>query len=332
MADLSIQDLVVEYYSGGYALRPINGLSLDVSAGSLVILLGPSGCGKTTLLSCLGGILRPKSGVIKFGGVDVTTLGGHELAKYRRDQVGIVFQAFNLVPSLTALENVMVPLRAAGMSRASSRRRAEELLERVNLAERVKHRPGDLSGGQQQRVAIARAIALEPMLVLADEPTAHLDFIQVEEVLRLIRSLAQGERVVVVAPHDSRILPMADHVVELAPALASTNRPPETVSLKAGEVLFEQCTMGDLIYVVSEGEFDIVRELADGGEELVKVAGPGDYFGEMGVLFHMPRSATVRARTDATAVGYTAQAFRERLGAAGISGVVGQHELARTDG
>jgi putative ABC transport system ATP-binding protein len=318
MGDLSIQDLVVEYSSGGYALRPINGLHLDVAAGSLVILLGPSGCGKTTLLSCLGGILRPKSGAIKFGDVDVTALDGRELAKYRRDTVGIVFQAFNLVPSLTALENVMVPLRAAGWSRAAARRRAEELLNRVNLAERMKHRPGDLSGGQQQRVAVARAIALEPPLILADEPTAHLDFIQVEEVLRLIRSLAEGERVVVVATHDSRILPLADHVVELAPAHASTNRLPETVQLKAGDVLFEQCTMGDLIYVV--------------GEELVKVAGPGDYFGEMGVLFHMPRSATVRARTDATAVGYTAQAFRERLGAAGISGVVGQHELARTEG
>jgi putative ABC transport system ATP-binding protein len=266
-----------------------------------------------------------------FGGIYVTALDVRELATYRRDTVGIVFQAFNLVPSLTALENVMVPLRAAGWSRAASRRRAEELLNRVNLVERMKHRPGDLSGGQQQRVAVARAIALEPPLILADEPTAHLDFIQVEEVLRLIRSLAEGERVVVVATHDSRILPLADHVVELAPARVSTNRLPETVRLKAGEVLFEQCTMGDLIYVVSEGEFDIVRELADGGEELVKVAGPGDYFGEMGVLFHMPRSATVRARTDATAVGYTAQAFRERLGAAGISGVVGQRELARTD-
>jgi len=328
VGDLSIQDLVVEYSSGGYAVRPINGLSLDVSAGSLVILLGPSGCGKTTLLSCLGGILRPKSGVIKFGGVDVTTLGGHELAKYRRDQVGIVFQAFNLVPSLTALENVMVPLRAAGMSRASSRRRAEELLERVNLAERVKHRPGDLSGGQQQRVAVARAIALEPPLILADEPTAHLDFIQVEEVLRLIRSLAAGERVVVVATHDSRILPMADHVVEMVPTLASANRPPETVHLKAGEVLFEQSTMGELIYVVSQGEFDIVRELADGGEELVKVAGAGDYFGEIGVLFNMPRSATVRARTDATAIGYTAQTFRERLGVKGLSDLIERRELA----
>lgn len=214
MGDLSIQNLVVEYYSGGYALRPINGLNLDVAAGSLVMLLGPSGCGKTTLLSCLGGILRPKSGAIKFDEVDITTLQGAELANYRRNKVGIVFQAFNLVPSLTAVENVMVPLRSAGMSRRASRRRAEELLARVNLAERMNHRPGDLSGGQQQRVAVARAIALDPPLILADEPTAHLDFIQVEEVLRLIRELADGERVVVVATHDSRMLPMADRVVE----------------------------------------------------------------------------------------------------------------------
>jgi len=329
MGDLSIQDLVVEYSSGGYAVRPINGLNLDVAAGSLVILLGPSGCGKTTLLSCLGGILRPKSGAIKFDDVDVTKLEGAALADYRRNKVGIVFQAFNLVPSLTALENVMVPLRAAGFSRAASRRRAEELLKRVNLEERMKHRPGDLSGGQQQRVAVARAIALEPPLILADEPTAHLDFIQVEEVLRLIRSLAEGERVVVVATHDSRILPLADRIVEMTPALVSTNRPPETVQLNAGNVLFEQCTMGDLIYLVSEGELEIVRELADGGEELVKIARPGDYFGEIGVLFHMPRSATVRARTDATVIGYTAQAFRERLGVSGMGDLIQHRELAK---
>ncbi len=328
MGDLSIKDLVVEYSSGGYALRPINGLNLDVPAGSLVILLGPSGCGKTTLLSCLGGILRPKSGEITYDGLDITALEGSALAKYRRDKVGIVFQAFNLVSSLTALENVMIPMRAAGMSRADSRKRAEELLTRVNLEDRLKHRPGDLSGGQQQRVAVARAIALDPPLILADEPTAHLDFIQVEEVLRLIRSLAQGDRVVVVATHDSRILPLADRVVELRPEVATTNRPPETVRLKAGEVLFEQSTMGDLIYVVSEGELDIVRELANGGEELVKIAGPGDYFGEMGVLFHIPRSATVRARTDATVVGYTAQAFRERLGVSGLGELIEHRELA----
>ena len=329
MGDLSIQDVVVEYSSGGYAVRPINGLSLDVAAGSLVILLGPSGCGKTTLLSCLGGILRPKSGAIKFADVDVTALEGRALGKYRRNTVGIVVQAFNLVPSLTAIENVIVPMRAAGMSRASARQRAEELLTQVGLADRLKHRPGDMSGGQQQRVAVARAIALDPPLILADEPTAHLDFIQVEGVLRLIRSLAHGERVVVVATHDSRILPMADRVVELVPALASTNRLPETVHVDAGEVLFEQCTMGDLIYVVSEGELEIVHELASGGEELVKVVAPGDYFGEIGPLFHMPRSATVRARTDATVVGYTVEAFRERLGVKGLSELIEHRELAR---
>src|SRR6202011_285858 len=260
MADLSIQDLVVEYYSGGYALRPINGLSLDVAAGSLVILLGPSGCGKTTLLSCLGGILRPKSGAIKFADVDVTALEGRALGKYRRNTVGIVFQAFNLVSSLTAIENVIVPMRAAGMSRASARQRAEELLTRVGLADRLKHRPGDLSGGQQQRVAVARAIALDPPLILADEPTAHLDFIPVEEVLKLIRELPSGARVVVVATPDGRILPLADRVVEMVPDFASMDRPPDTVEVTAGEVLFEQGTMGDLIYVVSEGELEIMRE------------------------------------------------------------------------
>ena len=328
MGDLSIQNLVVEYSSGGYALRPINGLSLDVTAGSLVILLGPSGCGKTTLLSCLGGILRPKSGAIKFDDVDITTLDRAALANYRRDKVGIVFQAFNLVPSLTALENVMVPMREAGMSRRDARERAEELLTRVNLQERMKHRPGDLSGGQQQRVAVARAIALDPPLILADEPTAHLDFIQVEEVLRLIRELADGDRIVVVATHDARILPLADRVVELTPDFPETHKPPEAVEVKAGEVLFEQGTMGELIYFVSEGEFELVHELADGGEELVKVSEPGDYFGEIGVLFHMPRAATARARTDATVTGYTAPAFRERLGAGGISDVIKHRKLA----
>ncbi|OBA84100.1 glutamine ABC transporter ATP-binding protein [Mycobacterium sp. 1164966.3] len=328
MGDLNIQNLVVEYYSGGYALRPINGLNLDVSTSSLVILLGPSGCGKTTLLSCLGGILRPKSGAINFRDVDITTLEGTALAKYRRDQVGIIFQAFNLVPSLTAFENVMIPLRLAGWSRAAARERATELLTRVNLEERMKHRPGDLSGGQQQRVAIARAIALDPPLILADEPTAHLDYIQVEEVLRLIRELADGERVVVVATHDARMLPLADRVVELTPDFPEAAGPPETLQVKAGEVLFEQSTTGELIYVVTEGEFELVRELANGGEELIKVVGPWDYFGEIGVLFHMPRSATARARTDATVIGYTAPAFRKRAGMGALRDVIEHRELA----
>ena len=327
MGDLSIQNLTVEYASGADTVRPIDGFDLDVAAGSLVILMGPSGCGKTTLLSCLGGILRPSSGAIKFGDVDVASLTARELSTYRRDTVGIVFQAFNLVPSLTALENVMVPLTAAGTSRRAARKKAGQLLARVGLENRLLHRPGDLSGGQQQRVAVARAIALDPPLVLADEPTAHLDFIQVEEVLKLIRELASGDRMVVVATHDSRILPLADRVVELVPEFASTDRPPDTVRLEAGEVLFEQGTMGDLIYVVSEGELEIVRELASGGEELLKAVTSGDYFGEIGPVFHMPRSATVRARTDAEVVGYTVRAFRERLGTGGVRDLIEHRPL-----
>ena len=328
MGDLHINDLVVEYSSGGYAVRPIDGLNLEVKAGSLALLLGPSGCGKTTLLSCLGGILRPTSGGISVDDVDITTLDAQALTMYRRRTVGIVFQAFNLLASLTAVENVMVPMDAAGMNSRESRKRAEELLERVGLKDRMRHRPGDLSGGQQQRVAVARAIALDPPLILADEPTAHLDFIQVEEVLRLIRELASGERLVVVATHDTRMLPLADRVVELVPHVASTDRPPETIRLARGSTLFEQGSMGDLIYIVSEGELEIVRELAAGGEELLRVASAGDYFGEIGTLFGLPRSATVRARTDAELIGYTGRAFRERLGPAGVRDAIEGREVS----
>lgn len=180
-------------------------------------------------------------------------------------------------------------------------------------------------------MAVARAIALDPPLVLADEPTAHLDYIQVEEVLALIRELASGERVVVVATHDTRMLPMADRVVELMPQLAHTEHEPETVDLQPGQVLFEQGTMGDCIYVVSQGEVEVVRELSSGGEEVLKVAGPGDYFGEMGPVFGLPRSATVRALTAATVVGYTVQAFREKLGATGSREIVEHRELGTTN-
>lgn len=327
MADLKIKDLVVEYASGAETVRPINGLNLDVAEGSLAILLGPSGCGKTTLLSCLGGILKPNAGKIEFGDIDVTALDANQLSDYRRNTVGIVFQAFNLVPSLSAIENVMVPLCAAKVGRQEARDRAADLLERVGLGHRLEHRPGDMSGGQQQRVAVARAIALDPPLLIADEPTAHLDYIQVEGVLRLIRELADGPRVVVVATHDTRMLPLADRVVELVPHMSTTEHEPETLTLSAGQTVFEQGTMGDSIYVVKEGEIELVRELASGAEELATTAGPGEYFGEMGPLFALPRSATARARTDAVVISYTVQGFRELMGAGGSKDIIEHKQI-----
>jgi putative ABC transport system ATP-binding protein len=327
MSGLRTQNLVVEYPSGGNTIRPIDGFDLELEPGSLNILLGPSGCGKTTLLSCLGGLLTPTSGRITVGDVDVTALNRRAMSRYRRRSVGIVFQAFNLVPSLTALENVTVPLRAAGYSRRTARERAEDLLTRVGLQDRMNHRPGDLSGGQQQRVAVARAIALDPPLILADEPTAHLDYLQVEEMLRLIRELAAGDRIVVVATHDSRLLPLADRVIEMAPTTTLVNRAHETIHLEAGTVLFNQGALADLIYVVSEGEVELIRR-RPGGQEVVRIAKPGDHFGEIGPLFGLPRSATVRARTDAQVIGYSVPAFRQRLGSIAGKGPVEGREPA----
>jgi putative ABC transport system ATP-binding protein len=315
MPDLCISDLTVEYTDGGSTIRPLDHLSLDVAAGSLVLLLGPSGCGKTTLLSCLGSILTPTGGSITFGDTEITELKGASLTEFRRNTIGIVFQAFNLVESLTAVENVALPLRAAGLGWPEANRRAGELLERLNLGDRLHHRPSGMSGGQQQRVALARALALDPPLILADEPTAHLDYIQVEVLLQNLREIASGERIVVVATHDHRLVPLADKVIELVPDLGATDLPPTEVQLTTGQILFEQGSWGDRIYVVEGGEIEIVVHRSPGqDEEVVATVQRGNYFGEMGPLFNLPRTATARAGTAARVVGYTVRDFRRRIG------------------
>jgi putative ABC transport system ATP-binding protein len=308
---LSVSDLVVEYSSGGYVVRPINGLSLEVRPGQLVLLLGASGSGKTTLLSVLAAILTPAAGSVQLGHTDVLSLRGDALTHYRRHQVGIVFQAFNLISSLNAWENVQVPMRSAGRTPGEAKERAAALLERVGLSERMKHRPGDLSGGEQQRVAIARALASDPPLILADEPTAHLDFIQVEGVLKLLREIGDSGRMVVVATHDERMIPLADYVVSLSPRTLGESREPERVDLSPGQRLFRQGDVGELIYVVEEGEIEIVRERDDGTEELLTFVLPGQYFGELAPIFGLRRSATARAAGTPTRLnGYTVRDFR----------------------
>jgi putative ABC transport system ATP-binding protein len=231
----------------------------------------------------------------------------------------VVFQTFNLVSSLTARDNVQAPLWAAGVPGRQARARAEQLLDRVGLGERLGHRPGDLSGGQQQRVAIARALAHDPPLILADEPTAHLDYIQVEGVLGLLRELAEPGRVVIVATHDERLLPLADRVVHLSRPVIGASQPPEPFQYQAGQVVFEQGAPSDLVYIVEDGQIEIVRQRADGTEELVALLDPGRYFGELGPLFGLRRSATARAVGDVVLTGYTPRDFRDMVGSGRVA-------------
>ena len=263
-------------------VRPVDDLDLDIASGQMVLLLGASGCGKTSVLSVLAGILTPHAGEVSVDGHTIGRLSEAELMRYRRSTVGLVFQSFNLVPSLSAWENVAAPLWSAGIRGRAARRRADELLAQVGLTDRAGHRPSELSGGQQQRVAIARALAHDPPVLLADEPTAHLDGASVEEVLRVLRGLAGPGRLVVIATHDHRLLPVADQVIELSAGKGGPSPDePTRVVLQAGEVLFSEGDNGALVFLVEDGSVELVRTLADGGAEQLATIGPGGYFGEL---------------------------------------------------
>ena len=311
---LQVRDLVIEYAApGGYAVRPIDGLDLDGSAGELIVLLGPSGCGKTSLLSALGGILRPTSGSIRYGDMEVRDLAGAALADYRQRHVGFVFQAFNLIPSLNARENVAIPLVMAGVKRKVAMRRADDLLHRVGLAERGHHRAAKLSGGQQQRVAVARGLAADPAMLLADEPTANLDFVQAEGIISLLRDLRSDGRLIIVSSHDDRLVPIADRVVHLVPDFREDAHAPRLVEYGAGETIFEQGARGELVYVIEAGRVEILRQQADGSSEVLAELEAGEYFGELGPLLGFPRSATARALTPLRLMAYNVHDFREQV-------------------
>ena len=212
-----LEDVVKHFKSGPDIVRAVDGVSVAIPRGKLIALKGPSGCGKSTLLNLLGALDRPDSGSITVDGADVTGLSGAAEVAYRRDKVGFVFQMFNLMTYLSAIENVTLPMELRGKLNAQDRRTlAESLLERVKLApDRHRRRPTRLSGGEQQRVAIARALANDPPLILADEPTANLDSTTGEQIVRLLRSLASGDRTVLIATHDTAIARQADLVITM---------------------------------------------------------------------------------------------------------------------
>jgi putative ABC transport system ATP-binding protein len=215
-AALQTRDLSRVYGKGETAVRALDGVTLEVRRGEMVAIMGPSGSGKSTLLHLLGALDTPTSGEIEVGGQRYDGLGDAELTRLRRERIGFIFQFFNLLPALTAEENVLLPALIAGRRDDAVRARARELLARVGLADRAHHLPAELSGGEQQRVSIARALLTEPELVLADEPTGNLDTHSSLQILRLLRELNESEgQTLVLVSHDPAAAATAGRVVFL---------------------------------------------------------------------------------------------------------------------
>ena len=209
-------DLHKDFRMGDTIVGAVAGVDLTVEKGEMVAILGASGSGKSTLLGLLGGLDTPASGRVEIAGEDITTMSENGLAEIRNAKIGFVFQFFNLIQTLTAVENVELPIQFSGDGRYSPRRRAEELLTLVGLADRLDHRPSQLSGGEQQRVAIARALANAPDLILADEPTGNLDSASGQTVLQaLLEVRRETGTTLILVTHDTEIANMADRVVTM---------------------------------------------------------------------------------------------------------------------
>jgi len=210
------EDLAKYYYMGKYVIKALDGINLKIRRGEYVSIMGPSGSGKTTLFNMIGGLDRPTRGKVYIDEVDISKLDAYELAWLRARKIGYIFQTFNLIPVLTALENVMLPMIFVGTPREQRIKKATELLSAVGLGDRLHHKPGELSGGQQQRVAIARALANDPAIVLADEPTGNLDLHTGLEIINLLRTLNKEKGVTIVtATHDLKMIDVSDRIIYL---------------------------------------------------------------------------------------------------------------------
>ena len=215
MAIVEAQDLVKIYPMGATKVHALRGLNLTIQAGEFTSVMGPSGSGKSTLLNLVGCLDTPTEGVVVLDGVNVTAARRSRLPAIRREKVGFVFQQFNLLNHLTALENVMLPLRYAEVKRREAHKRAEELLTHVGLGGRMKHRPLEMSGGEQQRVAVARALVNHPAIVLADEPTGELDSTNAAEIMALLRALNEEGQTFVIVTHDPNVAAKTDRTIHL---------------------------------------------------------------------------------------------------------------------
>lgn len=213
---LAAREVTREFGHGRTAVHALRGVDVDLKPGMLLAVRGRSGSGKTTLLNILGGLDRPTSGSVAVNGEELTRMSDRQRIMLRRGTIGFVFQSFGLIPYLTAAENASMPLRIAKADAEDSRERVAHVLEMVGLTGHAEHRPAELSGGQQQRVGIARALAQKPQLLIADEPTGHLDSTQGLRILGLLREIADGEgAAIIISSHDNRIADFADTVIRL---------------------------------------------------------------------------------------------------------------------
>jgi putative ABC transport system ATP-binding protein len=217
---LTLDKVTKIYAQGRRTVEAVRGVSLQITAGEFVAIMGPSGSGKSTLLHLLGALDTPTTGRVLFQGRDLQTMSDRQRSLLRRERVGFVFQAFNLLPTLTAAENVALPLLLGGVRRSMAAKRAEAALDRVGLTDRAHHFPEEMSGGEMQRVAVARALVAEPEAVLCDEPTGNLDSVNSGEVLALLRSLpTDARRAVVMVTHDPAAAAIADRIVNIRDGL-----------------------------------------------------------------------------------------------------------------
>lgn len=215
-AVISVRDVTKDLRLGKITVHALRGVSLDIHAGEMVSIVGPSGSGKSTLLGLIGGLDTPTTGTIAIDGVDITRMNENQLTEIRNEKIGFIFQFFNLIPTLTALENVALPIQFARKSQYKPEKRAKELLELLGLADRMNHRPAELSGGQQQRVAIARALANNPPLLLADEPTGNLDTESGSRVLEALKHIQESaQTTIVIVTHDPELATFTDRTITL---------------------------------------------------------------------------------------------------------------------